>query len=329
MTIKRLLILSSIIMLTLLMSFGVVAYLMLINQKDLVKSSEIRYQSYLLADELRQSSDDLTRLARTYVISNDARYEQQYWDVLAIRNGEKPRPQNYERIYWDFLAADGNKPTPDGQSISLQNLMKQMGFSDQEFAKLKEAQANSDGLVKIETIAMNAVKGQFDDGQGKFTKKGDPDFELASKLMHSQEYHVEKAKIMKPINEFFAQLDHRTQSKVNYYEGLGNAYFTMAFLLMAGLMAFVVWFYWIFNLKVRLPLGGEPTTMVAITNQIASGDLSMKLMNTGKEIGMYAALGTMSEKLKEMVGKVNESTSQVNSAACEIAQGSADLSQRT
>ena len=57
-----------------------------------------RYQSFLLADELRQSSDDLTRLARTYVVSSDAKWEQQYFEVLDIRNGKKPRPLAYERI---------------------------------------------------------------------------------------------------------------------------------------------------------------------------------------------------------------------------------------
>ena len=32
------------------------------------EAHETRYASYLLADELRQSSDDLTRLVRSYVI---------------------------------------------------------------------------------------------------------------------------------------------------------------------------------------------------------------------------------------------------------------------
>ena len=50
-----------------------------------------RNQSYLLANELRQSSDDLTRLVRTYAETGDPRYERQYWAVLAIRNGQLPR----------------------------------------------------------------------------------------------------------------------------------------------------------------------------------------------------------------------------------------------
>ena len=59
---------------------------------------EKRYKSYLLADELRQSSDDLTWFARTYVVTAESKYEEAYWEILKIRNGEAPRPKNYGRI---------------------------------------------------------------------------------------------------------------------------------------------------------------------------------------------------------------------------------------
>ena len=100
-------------------------------------AEQVRFDSYLLADELRQSSDDLTRLARTYVLTGDAKYEQQYWDILAIRNGEKPRPQQYNRIYWDFVAADGKKPRGDGDIIALLKMMERLGFTKEEFARLE------------------------------------------------------------------------------------------------------------------------------------------------------------------------------------------------
>lgn len=68
MKIKNLLIaycgLSAVIMGCLL----VLAMTMLKNNQALTESAENRYNSYLRADELRQSSDDLTRLARTYVV---------------------------------------------------------------------------------------------------------------------------------------------------------------------------------------------------------------------------------------------------------------------
>ena len=123
--------------------------------------SENRYTASLLADELRQSSDDLTRLARTYVVSGDPECEKQYFEILDIRNGKKARPNQYEKIYWDFRAAVTEPTRGTGETIPLQELMKKAGFTEAEFAKLREAQGNSDDLVNTETVAMNLVKGQL------------------------------------------------------------------------------------------------------------------------------------------------------------------------
>ena len=87
------------------------------------------------------------------------------------------------------------KPRGDGQAIALQEMMKQAGFTDEEFSFLKQAQANSDGLVGLEVRAMNAVKGDFQDKDGNYTVKGEPDFKLARTLVHSVDYHRFKAKI--------------------------------------------------------------------------------------------------------------------------------------
>ena len=54
-----------------LAAFAVLAVLLFLNQRELQQSQRVRLQSYQLADELRQSSDDLTRFARTYVATGD------------------------------------------------------------------------------------------------------------------------------------------------------------------------------------------------------------------------------------------------------------------
>ena len=230
---------TTLVVILLMLAMGGIMAWMLGNQSQILSAQERRYESYRLADELRQSSDDLTRLARTYVTTGDAQYESQYWTILNIRNGTAPRPQEYGRIYWDFMAVDGVKPRPDGKVIALRQLMEDQGFTETEFAKLKVAQDNSDGLVKIETIAMNAVKGLFDDGNGGYSKKGEPNPELARKLMNSREYHLEKARIMKPIDEFFVMLDQRTQSEVQNFVQRGYILF-YTLLGMAALTIVVV-----------------------------------------------------------------------------------------
>jgi len=200
----------------LFLSILMVFFLTMVNQQALVASKDARYQSYLLADELRQSSDDLTRLVRTYVITNDPKYEQQFWQVLAIRNGEQPRPQHYEQIYWDFMAV-GIQPHPTGETISLHTLMQQAGFTETELALLQQAHQNSDELIQLENIAMHAVKGLFQDEYGHFTIHSEPDLKKASELVHGKAYHQAKAAIMQPINEFFQQVDERTAAQANYY----------------------------------------------------------------------------------------------------------------
>ncbi|MBL8807971.1 MAG: methyl-accepting chemotaxis protein [Rhodospirillales bacterium] len=193
-----------------LVLLGGAAYLHFAATEAIERAHASRYASYLLADELRQSSDDLTRLARTYVATADANYEKQYFEILAIRDGKKPRPEAYHRIYWDFVAADpSGKPRPDAATRPLLQLMRDAGFTDREFAKLEEAKKNSDGLVKTEVIAMNAVKGLYDDGRGNFTVRKDPDQALAIRLMNSAEYHKFKAEIMRPIDEFYVEMERR------------------------------------------------------------------------------------------------------------------------
>jgi len=326
MTIKNLF-LALLAALTLLLCLVLLSVISLKSASDEVaRSVDLRYRSYLLADELRQSSDDLTRLARTYAVTGDAKYEKQYFDILDIRNGKKPRPEHYERIYWDFVAAGIDKPQPDGATASLQALMKEAGFSEQEFAKLKEAQNNSDALVKNETIAMNAVKGLFDDGTGQFTKKGDPDLELARKLTHDENYHKYKAQIMKPVDEFLELLDKRTSAAVEQakqaetrmqYWVTGLVLFSIAFLVVALLTVYR---------RIIAALGGEPAVASEVVKQVAAGDLSVEIpvANTDST-SLLAAMKVMQSNLQKLIGEIQTDADMVASAAKKMTIAAEDV----
>ncbi|GAB2840299.1 methyl-accepting chemotaxis protein [Pseudoduganella ginsengisoli] len=297
------------------------------KQAAATAASQARYQSYLLADELRQSSDDLTRLARTYVVSGDPSYERQYMDILDIRNGKKPRPEHYERIYWDFVAGGLPVPPSSGQTVPLQELMKQAGFTEQEFAKLKQAQANSDGLVKTEVIAMNAVKGLFDDGSGNFTRKGEPDMEMARRIMHDAAYHQNKARIMQPLNEFLGLLDTRTANAVAQAEHDTRTAFILAVVLLALSVAGTVLSLQMVYRYIQRNLANATTA----AEKIAEGDLTEEIkVDYHDEVGtLMQAIATINGNLAGMIGKIHESTDEMTVATGEIAKGNADLSART
>ncbi len=180
---------------------------------NLEDAYNMQYKSLILADELRQSSDDLTRMARTYVITGNSMFEEQYKMVLSIRNGEIPRPKRYNGIFWDFLSIQ-NRPVLDGEKIPLRELMKRANFPESELNLLFTSQNESDDLTNLEHKAMNAVKGIFQDKNGKFTIQKEPDFVLARNLMHSKEYHEAKIRIMKPLDIFYKAFEKRTKQKV-------------------------------------------------------------------------------------------------------------------
>ena len=290
-----------------------------------------RTLSLQLADELRQSSDDLTRLARTYVITGEPKWEQQYFEVLDIRNGKRPRPPGYEKIHWDFLAA-GLQPGHKGPSTTapLLEMMKAAGFTDAEFAKLKEATANSDDLVKTETIAMNLVKGLRADDKGQFVLQGEPDRARAAVLMHDLAYHQYKAKIMKPVDEFLVMLDERTHSEVVAATSHARAWF-LALAIAAvglGLIASAMLILIMRWLKARL--GAEPTTLIQVVRGVADGQLAQPLLAQPQLPGsVMHALAQMVGKLGDTVRNVRLGADSVAAASQQIALGNSDLSTRT
>lgn len=286
-----------------------------------------RYQSYMLADELRQSSDDLTRLARTYVATGDAKWESQYFEVLDIRNGKLPRPQAYERIYWDFRAAEMNDVRPTGETAPLLDLMKRAGFTANELGKLAEAKANSDDLVRTETIAMNMVKGQYDDGKGGFTRHGEPDKERALSMMHDLAYHQYKAKIMKPIDEFLFMLDNRTSDELAAAVAARKRWSKIAIASTASLILILLAGVLYLRRRTSAVLGD----VGRVASGIATGRLDQRIDRgvPGEEGDLLRSMIGMQEQLSSLVGTIRAGADYVATASAQIAQGNLDLSQRT
>ena len=173
------------------------------SEMQIHRANELRLQSFQLADELRQSSDDLTKMARTYVVTGDPRYKKYYQSILDIRDGKKPRPDGYQNIYWDLVVANEKLPKSDnGQAIALPDLMRQAGFDVEEFRKLEEAKANSDALTATEFEAMKLVETPGPEAEANRAK--------ALMMMHDSKYHQAKGAIMKPINDFYLLMQKRT-----------------------------------------------------------------------------------------------------------------------
>ena len=277
---------------------------------QLEQSYQQRYQSYLLADELRQSSDDLTRLGRTYVITKDPAYEQQYMRILAIRNGEQNRPQGYNRIYWDFVAANGQNPRPDSQvRRGLIDLMKETGFTEEELAKLNEAKNNSDALVNTEVAAFKLV--QQTDGDLVANQQ------KAIAMMHDKAYHQNKGRIMSPIDDFYVLMEHRTQQAVDDATSQ-SAMLRYLFIALGLVLMFFLWRTY----KALLDLVGTSVSQLrSDLNHLAEGDFSQPIkVPAGAKESLIGLLATMQGTLKGIIAQVSHSSEELSGSADSIAQ---------
>ncbi|MDO8813373.1 MAG: HAMP domain-containing sensor histidine kinase [Gallionella sp.] len=209
-------------------TFGFYAHL----EKQVDHANELRHQSFLLADELRQSSDDLTRMVRTYVVTGDPIYKRHYQEILDIRDGKKPRPAAYDDIYWDLVLADDQRPRPGGQAVPLLELMRQAGFTEREFASLAQAKANSDVLTRPEFAAMALIESTEPTTEANRL--------MATRMLNDAAYHQAKYDIMRPISEFYQMVEQRTLGVVRAAE---NAVaLARAMLIAFGLLlAFTLW----------------------------------------------------------------------------------------
>ncbi len=324
----------------LMLVIGVVAALLYVNEEKLTLSQRVRFESYLVADELRQSSDDLTRFVRTYVVTGDPRYKDYYRDVLAIRKGVKPRPEHYNRIYWDFVTAGEPAPRPQTEAISLQARMSRLGFTDAEFHKLNEAQRNSDDLVKTENTAMRAMVGHYDDGTGRFRKKGKPDQAMAIRIVHDMAYQREKAKIMRPIDDFFAMLDARTASTMNQYAKRGFRYLELIIGVLLALLALTLVSSIMIARRVTSPVArlekqtqnvaADIDTLAGVAERISQGSLTETFETTTEPLRFTSGdeIGQLARMQNHMIARLQEAGESIAQITAELREDAVKLEAR-
>jgi len=288
-----------------LMALSALTY---VHQRALSRSQVNRHESLRLAQELRASSDELTRLARTYVVTGDPAYERAYWRVLDVRNGVQPRP--------------------DGRTVPLRTLMQRQGFTAEEFAKLEEAERNSNALVATETTAMHAIKGEFDDGQGGTTRKGPPDPEMARRIMHDERYHDEKERIMGPIRRFEELIDARTEGDMRRHQRWGD----LLHLAGLGLTATALVAVWLGIRRHAADLRRAIGDLSACSDGVAAG--ANEVASSSRHLAQgateqVAALGEISASAREMAAGATDNARRTQSASDLVAREQREFADAT
>ena len=109
-------------------------------------------------------------------------------------------------------------------------------------------------LVHLETVAMNAVKGVFQDEKGNFTRFGEPDRPMARRLLYGKEYHLAKSGIMKSIDDFYMLLESRSGNELSLMQQKTKAVLTSVTILTAMTILFSVFAFLLLKHRIITPL---------------------------------------------------------------------------
>ena len=264
-------------------------------EKEIDKENENRIKSFFIANELRQSSDDLTKMVRAYIATGDKHFKAYYEEVLAIRDGKKPRPVNYRYIYWDLVEPNNVRPTQfSNKSEPFVDRLKKHGLTQVEFNKLMQAKMNSDALTKIEFEAMRLIEQDGSEVQKAKNK------EEALKLVYNENYLEAKASIMRPINDFYILIDKRTSQAVQQ---------AVTIALLLRILFIILTFIFIYMLlrlynKFYITLGGTVSELHEHIERISKGDFSKPIyIKKGMDGSVLSWIAQTQMKLLDLINK--------------------------
>ena len=207
--------------------FGVVLFVLAANAMflvlikhsyDAVVSAQAHRQSALgLANELQQETEQLARLVRAYTTTGEPRYLLYYYDILAVRQGEKAPPLQVDSAsYWDDVIAGRIRHAlpADGARRSIGDVMKSQGFSESELRALENVFVATAAMNEVEQKAFAATQGLYNPEKQEFVSDGPARLDYASALVHSEAYNALKADLSHAVGALVRMTDQRTRADV-------------------------------------------------------------------------------------------------------------------
>ncbi len=262
--------------------------------------------SFLLADSLRQSSNDLTNMVRLYVATGRPRYRAYYQQILAIRAGSSPRPRNYDSSFWDRVLASGEGSVRYGPAQSLIAQMRAAHFAPDEFRALQAALNASNNLARLERSVMTtAARLARRDRRARYPAVAAP---LYQHLV-DHPYLVQKGVIMAAIQRFIALVDSRTLRDVQRAQANNRNLVRIEIAILVAIVLSGIAAMAVLTRAVLRPLD----RLIRATRRIADGDYSERV-----------DLRAVSE-LERVAGAFNSMASAIDAdvAAREHAEGEA------
>ncbi len=243
--------------------FVLVFYLYVVSERRIDDANNLRFETREFANELRLSSEALTRSARSFVITGDRKYREHYREILDARDGKQTSPVRENSPDRDLIRLDEDPPEAFAQRTEeIVALWRQHDLELEGLHLLQRAKKASDKLVQTEIEAMTLVAG---------TDPLTDEIRMqASRMLHDDAYLSAKMEIMRPINEFNELVDARTRATVE--QAADNA--TICRAMFATLGAFFLILLLRSYRHLHAILGDTPESLFERIVEIGKGEFS-------------------------------------------------------
>jgi signal transduction histidine kinase/DNA-binding response OmpR family regulator/HPt (histidine-containing phosphotransfer) domain-containing protein len=216
MNLRKAFLIVSLAMTAMLSLIGGVTFGALSAFNEATAAAQHRQHSMALMVGVHQEVGLLGRLVSSYVMTGNPRFLIYYYDILAIREGSKPRPDALPASYWEQVIAGTRSyvAATSGETMPLVEQTRQLGFDAGEQAVVRRIYQITEQMKQTEQIAFAATQGLYDPAAGEFVSEAEPQRKFASTLLHEPPYLKLRADLALAVEELSSLVDERTANNL-------------------------------------------------------------------------------------------------------------------
>lgn len=247
------------------------------HTKDL---TDKRLESLDIANEIVVTSDELTRLSRNYIATNEKLFKEDYLSILSIINGEKPRPLDYHVSHWNFRDTD-SLPI-NSKLISFEERIQTTDFTRSELQIIHRISLIAKDIQDIEIKSFTILEGNS------------PRREVALNLLFDVKYRNLRSNLMILAQNLCRSIENRTKPNIEYWKNITNASRILFLIFILSLFTIMLLSYF----DLRYILGGDPNLVYNTIESIGNGNFKTEIqLKEGINFSILKWLSVMQEKL--------------------------------
>lgn len=288
-----------------------VTILMIVSSnKHLEHALTYELDAYQLANEMSQSSENLTNYIRLYAMTGNASYRAAYNKVLDVRNGKVANDDGVKKAFSDKVA--------------------EMGLTKEENSFILKSQELSNDLAVLETEVMTFIDNyMIRNPNANLGETGDSEVLRQQARLFSTEYTSHTDSIMEPVADFQAALFARAEIEKIDAENQAAAATKLGLIVLSAFIIFII-VVLIFAMRYILTtLGSEPEHLKKLLARVEDGDMTVDFMEGCKypnslSGGLSTSLGKIASVFKatmEMLTMVVTQSDTMYSSSEELSSG--------